>query len=44
MTFTPLTVGSGLSGHLVEFDETLLQSDGRPFKAFWFLACDIKSE
>lgn len=37
-------VAPGLPGHLVEFDETLLKSDGRPFKAFWFLSCDIRSE
>jgi len=33
-----------LPGYLVEFDKTLLKSDGRPFKAFWFLPCDIKPE
>lgn len=35
-------VGLGIPGHLVEFDEVLTKSDGRPFQSFWLLPCDIQ--
>lgn len=37
----PSNPSLALPGYLVEFDETLLKDDGRQFKAFWFLPCDI---